>query len=269
MGFWTSEQIKEFGEKLLEPFKSEQVVNCAVELTMGREAFVTGGKPAKKVILTSHDSQVVIPPGQFALLLSHEKVKIPLNAIGFISVRSRLKLLGLVNVSGFHVDPGFEGKLIFAVYNAGGNSIPISRGQRVFLLWLSSLEGETADGYNGSHKNQDSISNDAILAIGQVEFSPSAMNERLNALQHEQIAFPLSAMHEQVSVLQHQIGTIHKALISVGVGVVILLLSWLLPDRISSQPNPQSPVTPPAQTVVPSPNNEATESPPGIRILGS
>jgi len=63
--------------------------------------------------------QFVIPPGQFAYLLTEEVVRIPSSAMGFISLKFGVKGPGLINVSGFHVDPGYWGRLVFSVYNAG------------------------------------------------------------------------------------------------------------------------------------------------------
>ena len=51
--------------------------------------------------------------------MTKESIEVPLDALGLISIRSKYKLKGLINVSGFHVDPGFRGSLVFAVYNAG------------------------------------------------------------------------------------------------------------------------------------------------------
>jgi dCTP deaminase len=48
--------------------------------------------------------------------------------------------MGLINVSGFHVDPGFYGKLIYAVYNAGPSEIHLSRGTEMFLIWFADLD---------------------------------------------------------------------------------------------------------------------------------
>jgi hypothetical protein len=39
------------------------------------------------------------PPGQFALLLSSEKIRIPPDTIGFISIKARIKFRGMVNIS--------------------------------------------------------------------------------------------------------------------------------------------------------------------------
>jgi dCTP deaminase len=50
------------------------------------------------------------------------------------------KSKGLINVSGLHVDPGYSGKLIFAVYNAGPFHLHIGRGERVFSIWYADLD---------------------------------------------------------------------------------------------------------------------------------
>ena len=85
-----------------------------------------------------------IPPGQFAFLLTEEIVSVPADALAFISIRAKTKFRGLVNVSGFHVEPGYHGQLTFAVFNAGPVPIHLKRGQPIFLIWYASLDRETA-----------------------------------------------------------------------------------------------------------------------------
>ncbi|WP_152485768.1 hypothetical protein [Euryhalocaulis caribicus] len=50
------------------------------------------------------------------------------------------KFEGLINVSGFHVDPGWNGHLVYAVYNAGPRAISLSRGEDLFLIWFAELD---------------------------------------------------------------------------------------------------------------------------------
>ncbi|MEY9607116.1 hypothetical protein ABIF74_011869 [Bradyrhizobium japonicum] len=45
-----------------------------------------------------------------------------------------------MNVSGFHVDPGWSGPLIFAVFNAGPAPAHLERGLALFLLWVADLD---------------------------------------------------------------------------------------------------------------------------------
>jgi dCTP deaminase len=126
MAFWRTETMHERtpAEHLVDPYREEHVTRSAYELCMGSEAFITSSADKVKITLADRES-LVIPPGQFALLLTEERIKVPLNAIAFISMRFGVKRRSLINVSGFHVDPGFEGRLKFSVYNAGSSPITI------------------------------------------------------------------------------------------------------------------------------------------------
>lgn len=183
MSFWTSERFLEQARDIIQPFdEDEGVVSCSYQLQMGPQAYVTGDDGGK-AFLEFAGPPVVIPPGQFALLLTEERIEIPNDTIGFISVRYSFKRRGLVNVSGFHVDPGFQGRLIFSVYNAGSTDVTITRGNRVFLLWLASLEKQTGKPYRGNHQDQMAISDEDIMNLGRPLFSPSALDERLSKVE--------------------------------------------------------------------------------------
>jgi dCTP deaminase len=46
--------------------------------------------------------------------MTEEIIRVPKEAMAFISMRATFRMKGPVNVSGFHADPGWEGPLIFA-----------------------------------------------------------------------------------------------------------------------------------------------------------
>ena len=123
-------------QKVIVPEKVGRIKSGAYELSLGNEVFMTDSNDGKKETLTTDKEQIVINPGQFALLLTEEEVNIPPDKIAFISIKASIKLKGLVNVSGFHVDPGFQGKLVFSVYNAGSSKISMEKGAPCFLIWL-------------------------------------------------------------------------------------------------------------------------------------
>jgi len=167
-------------------------VTCgAAELSLGDEVFRTDSSEMKKEFLKQEREQVVINPGQFALLLTKESVNIPNDKIAFISIKAGIKLKGLVNVSGFHVDPGFKGNLVFSVYNAGSCPISLVRGEPCFLLWFAELDlvqSETDDYETGDHdhKGQNSIPTkyiDALLA-GELA-SPNVLGKRIEEYRTE------------------------------------------------------------------------------------
>ena len=122
MPFWSSQTLKARipTDQLVVPYEHNRVVHAAYEMRVGPEAFVTSG--TSETTELAEGSKIVIPPGQFGLLVTQETVRIPANVIAFISIRAGIKFRGLINVSGFHVDPGYRGQLRFAVYNAGSQT---------------------------------------------------------------------------------------------------------------------------------------------------
>lgn len=178
-GFWTTETMKVRLPHLIGPYREERVKNCSYELSLGDQVFVTGEDKAKRRIETG--TQITIPPGQFANLLTEETVRVPNDALGLISMKFTLKQPGLVNVSGFHVDPGYVGKLLFSVYNAGPQSVPITSGTATFLLWYCSLDQATADGYDKPPRTD--ITDLDVKHLGGDVSSPQELARRVEKLE--------------------------------------------------------------------------------------
>lgn len=184
MAFWSSETLKQRipANDLVSPYDAARVKHAAYEMTLGNEAYVTSSPTKKKFSLWPGD-HVEIPPGQFALLHTAEVIQVPANAIAFISIKAKIKLKGLVNVSGFHVDPGFNGQLVFSVYNAGCRSVMIGCGEPVFLIWFSDLTEPTGDLYSGGYAGQRGIKPQAVMEIDGDIASPAVLCERIRELE--------------------------------------------------------------------------------------
>jgi dCTP deaminase len=181
MSFLGDKPLEKLLPSAIEPFDSSRLKSAHYELSIGEEAFVTGVNSNGKTILDDKKNSITIEPGQFALLLTLEKVTIPENMIAFISIKAGQKFKGLVNISGFHVDPGFEGKLLFSVYNAGASKILLERGQKCFLIWFSHLDGSS--NYDGKHNNQDSIPIRHIENLSGDLASPNSVLNKINELE--------------------------------------------------------------------------------------
>lgn len=193
MPFWSGEllarQIPHAG--IIKPYDSEHIDCNSYILGMGREAYVTPNYEASLStrtikILNDHD-HFIIPAGQFAFLLTEEIISLPDNVMGFISLRTSIKFQGLINVSGFHVDPGFCGHLVYAVYNAGPSDINLRRGMRIFKIWLASLDVDKsayAMNSNGKIGNQH-INPNLINGVPGEIFSMQGFSKRLTTIETE------------------------------------------------------------------------------------
>lgn len=143
--FWGGERLKDELGALIDDYDVKRVDRAAYRLRVGGEVYVspTGepndprNKPKKPL---GEGESFTIPAGQFGFILTEERIRVPQHAIAFISIRATYKFRGLVNVSGFHVDPRYEGKLLFSVFNAGPGAVHLSRGEECFLIWYASLD---------------------------------------------------------------------------------------------------------------------------------
>lgn len=147
-GFWSTQTLREKldRDKIVVPYMDQSRTREANHrLAMGDEYFVTKSATDTDVVrgLTTKlkpGASFCIPSGHFGFLVTEEDVHMPADAIGFLSIQTSFKFLGLINISGFHVDPGSRGKIIFAVFNAGPDPVHIKRGDEIFRLWIASLD---------------------------------------------------------------------------------------------------------------------------------
>ncbi len=149
VAFWSSQTIEANLGRIIDKPDPELVDCNAITLRIGGEIYITPG--LEQAAPLSHTKRLLgpkapftVPPGQFAFLLTEEVVTVPAGQMAFISIKATYKLKGLVNVSGFHVDPGWTGPLLFAVFNSGPAPVHLEQGLPIFLLWVADLDEESA-----------------------------------------------------------------------------------------------------------------------------
>lgn len=195
MAFWTSqkilERLAEEGQELIRPIPGSQKelerrVKCgAYELAVAKEYYVTSMEDGREAV--TEGKQLAIPPGQLALLITEESLNIPNDVVGLISIKFGKKKKGLINVSGFHVDPGFQGKLEFSVYNAGSRQIVLDPGKPLFLIWFSDLESDDKHPYskNHQHNNQNAITDEDVNEVMGEIASPGQLKREIDKLNNK------------------------------------------------------------------------------------
>src|SRR5262249_32473696 len=123
--------------------------------------------------------------GQFDLLTTREVVTVQVDRIAFISIRAGIKFRGLVNVSGFHVDPGFEGHLKFAVHNAGSQPVVLDQKQPIFVIWFSELDDVADDPSPNKPRGRYIITSDDVTRIQGEVASPAELKKRIDELERK------------------------------------------------------------------------------------
>jgi dCTP deaminase len=265
MAFWSGNKLTTAipSKKIVTPFYPKQVDCSAYTLTLGEEYFITPDytvsvweNTTKALTESKRWDQTVpeakrvmggplnIPPGQFAFLMTEEALNIPQNVMGFISLKSSAKWRGLINVSGFHVDPGFRGKLIYSVYNAGPSPIHLKRGQDLFLLWLADLDRSAKANFA---KPQDA---DPLVEI------PPQMVTDVNHQIHSlgQLSTKLSELENKIQFIWWA-GALIGTLAAIVLGVLALRPSSETPQAIAPAASPAAIVSP-----APAPNERAPKT---------
>lgn len=188
---WLDEGKKGYRKCPVLPWNIDRVEAAGYRLSIGKEYFINGSG-SSTVVNLSKGQGFVIEPGQFAFILTREKVYISKAAIGFISIRASTKFRGLINVSGFQVNPGFNGNLVFAVFNAGPRHINLREGDEIFSLWIADLDAPVAEDLEESGNipnGLDRIRSDEINKIAGNSLTAYQLSDRLEKVEENLVKF--------------------------------------------------------------------------------
>jgi len=170
-------------ENVLRKLQSQESKNgVVIDLGLGAEYFLSGEKHAKK--LSEGSPYLTINSGEFALLTTYEIIHVPKDLIGFISMRFGKKSGGLINISGFHVDPGYNGIIIFSVYNAGPKPLTLEYKDDVFMITFSTIS-KSVDEPVKTYQNQMRLSpKHWAHLVGNQPVSVMSLDTRISKLEN-------------------------------------------------------------------------------------
>ncbi len=227
MTFWSGEKLETELPALISDFDKKRIDCATYLLRVGDQAFVTGdhlaggaSTPVVSVLGAPPTHTIRIAPGQFAFLLTMEDVTVPSNAMAMISMRARYKFRGLINVSGFHVDPGWRGKLLFSVYNAGPTEVVLSKEEPLFLIVFADLDRPSKETYRGGALGQKAIDVSLLQNMTSQVFSPQALQKKLESVDAKMGRIELAIGIAASVAAALAVGT------SIVVAAVALLPSW-------------------------------------------
>jgi len=174
---------EESHEDVLRKLQDQESKNgVVIDLRMGAEYYLSGEKHAKK--LSEENPYLTISSGEFALLTTHEIIHVPKDLIGFISMRFGKKSGGLINISGFHVDPGYNGIIIFSVYNAGPKPLTLEYKDDVFMIIFSTIT-KSIEEPKKTYQNQMRLSpKHWAHLVGNQPVSVMSLDNRISKLEH-------------------------------------------------------------------------------------
>jgi deoxycytidine triphosphate deaminase/uncharacterized coiled-coil protein SlyX len=123
-------------KELIAPFSANHVAPCSYDFSAGGSYVIAGGGATEN----TSSKPLVIGPGSYAGLISAERVKVPANVYMILGPKRKLSYDGIILLSGSVVDPGYEGHLLFVLYNSSGKKRIIYPGKKVCVATFFQLD---------------------------------------------------------------------------------------------------------------------------------
>jgi len=112
---------------IIDGFDKGCLQSTSYDFRIGKKA-VVGGQGNE---LDLEDRPLVIDPGSYAGLISLEKVKLPNNVYAQIGSKRKFSYDGLILLTGSIIDPGYEGYLLFGLYNASTKKVVLPKSTKL------------------------------------------------------------------------------------------------------------------------------------------
>lgn len=126
--------------------KDEQIQPASIDLKLGNEYLqpvfgteidIKNNSPKYEYVKTN---RITIPPHNFILATTKEKVKIPKNLVARVEGRSSIGRLGItVHVTAGFIDPNFEGQITLEIANLSNTVVILYEDMRICQIVFEEL----------------------------------------------------------------------------------------------------------------------------------
>ena len=183
--------LEELAESLLEPFDRRCVRGASYDIRVGERLRLAptevGELPSWHALGESPvQSSIELPPGATCLIQSMERVKVPANMKGRLSLRAQ-HAKQLLFFAGGIIDPGYNDHLMLPVANLSDEPIRLRYGQPIVAAEFVRFAGE-ATPYATKRGREDSSSEGRAIALNRVRLSQKV----------EEYGATLKALREQL-----------------------------------------------------------------------
>lgn len=116
-------------------FQSASLEASSYDIRVGRKAIVGG----QGIEIDLRKNAMELEPGSYGGIISFEKLHLPPNICARIGSKRALSYDGVILLTGSIVDPGYEGYLLFGLYNASQRRVLIRTGRKICNITFERL----------------------------------------------------------------------------------------------------------------------------------
>src|SRR5438552_4270837 len=165
-----------------ETFQQSSLEASSYDIRVGTKGVIGGDG----VEIDLRKDAMELGPGAYGGIISYEKLWLPDNVCARIGSKRALSYEGVILLTGSVVDPGYEGHLLFGLYNASQRRVVIRQGKKICNVVFERLS-KKAD--KAAPSNADLLAGnfpDAFInAMANMEVLPwMQINERVKQIEH-------------------------------------------------------------------------------------
>ena len=196
----------------IDPFDENQVQAASYDLRVGKQGATAS---SKKLTNIEEEGYLVLKPGDFAVAIALEKIRLDAQHVGRFGLRSIYARKGLIATTGPQIDPGYEGRLIIGLTNPTPNSITLSYKDDFLTVELHKLEKPSTKPYTGKFQGKIELRPEDIEMIMETEsMSIPEILTTLNSLSQN-----VGSFATDIKILTNDIKSFRW---TVGIGIAVI-----------------------------------------------
>jgi deoxycytidine triphosphate deaminase len=135
----------------------KHVQPSSYDLTLGNEYYVHNERDGKRAITDNlgENENLCIPENGVCFIITEEKINMPTNLSGDLSLALGLIKKGIMISRQPPVDPGYSGKIVAMLHNLSNKDVHLKRGQHILTMVFHEIK--QTEPYRGKYQNLDTL----------------------------------------------------------------------------------------------------------------
>ncbi len=201
-------------EIVIDPFESNQVQGATYDFRVGKQGATTS---SKKIINIEKEGYLLLKPGDFAIVVVLEKLRLSPQYVGRFGLRSKYARKGLIATTGPQIDPGYDGRLILGLTNLTPKAVSLPYKDDLVSVEFHRLEKPSTKPYSGPYQEKYELGPEDIESIVEAE-----------AMTLSEVLTTLTSLSRNVGALTNDVKTmkwIIPIIVALGITVIGIIVA--------------------------------------------